>query len=174
MSRLLVRAMTSFTLGLLVAACGTSNDNPTAAPVPAISFHPCDGFGVEAQAAAGFSPGSMERREDRQEPFRRLACWFDSESPEYGTTISSNEISLERVETDERFTLRDVSSVGGHRALLHDFPGGLSCLVSIDFDSAVLEFMVGYKTGAFATADQACPQAVKVATDLAPYFPDHL
>lgn len=88
--------------------------------------------------------------------------------------LSSNGYTLAKVTGDDRLTLMEQTTIGGHRALVNDFPGGLSCVVSIDVQPGVLEFMVGYKIDDFETADQACDQAVNVATAMAPYFPEHL
>ncbi|WP_072689158.1 hypothetical protein [Rhodococcus marinonascens] len=47
--------------------------------------------------------------------------------------------------------------IAGHRTLLNDFPRGLQCLASIDFDSSILEVVVGYKQVGVETAGQAWP-----------------
>ncbi|MDV7269223.1 DUF3558 domain-containing protein, partial [Rhodococcus oxybenzonivorans] len=49
------------------------------------------------------------------------------------------------------------------------------CTVSVAIEPGILEFMIGYsELEDFTTVDAACDQATKVATTLAPYFPDHL
>ncbi len=137
-------------------------------------FHPCDGFDPDARAAAGIDDGEPVKFEDREIPYQDWACSFDSDDPYFGVVVSSAAKLLSKTENDARLTLVEDTPVGGHRTLLHDFPGGLQCLASVDFDTAVLEIMVMYKQVGVETADEACPLALKVAQDVGPYFPEHL
>ncbi|WP_084721723.1 DUF3558 domain-containing protein [Rhodococcus marinonascens] len=159
----------------LLAGCGNSPaEEPVAQPVPRLTFHPCDGFGPDAQAVAGIDGKIPKRYEDREEPYQDWACSFRSDDPYFGVLVSSAAKLLSKTENDARLTLIDDTQIAGHRTLLHDFPGGLQCVASVDFDTAVLEIMVGYKQVGVDTADQACPLALKVAQDLGPHFPEHL
>lgn len=168
-------AVAVLSVSVSVAACGPSEEgNPTPAPIPRLTFHPCDGFGPDALAAAGIDGKVPKRFEDREEPFQSWACSYHSEDPYFSALVSSQGIPLSKAEHDERFTLVEDTEIGGHRSLLQDFPGGLQCLTSVDIAPGVLEVVVGYKQGDIETAEQACPLALKIAQDLAPYFPDHL
>ncbi|MFZ2173822.1 MAG: DUF3558 domain-containing protein [Rhodococcus sp. (in: high G+C Gram-positive bacteria)] len=171
----LVAATTFIVLVVSVAGCGNSSDGePIVEPAPRLTFHPCDGFGPDALAAAGINGKEPKRFEDREEPYQSWACSYRSDNPYFSLLVSSNGKSLSKTESDARLTLVEEVEVGGHRSLLHDFPGGLQCVASVEIDPGVLEVMVGYKQGDLETAEQACPLALKVAQDLAPYFPDHL
>ncbi|NLG54444.1 MAG: DUF3558 domain-containing protein [Rhodococcus sp.] len=159
---------------LSLTAC-TSSEQAAAPPeLPPLTFHPCDGFGPDARAAAGIDGADIQRYEDREEPFQARPCSYRSDDPYSSVLISSNRIRLSKAENDERYTLVQDTTVAGHRTLITDFPGGLQCKASVDFDPNVLEVMVGYKQGDIETPEQACSLALQVVEDLAPYFPDHL
>ena len=158
-----------------LVACGPSEEGTaTAAPPPRLTFHPCDGFGPDVRVAAGINGTEPERYEDREEPYQSWACSFQFDTRAASLMVSSNGILLSRTENDSRLTRLADTEIAGHRTLLNDFPGGLQCVASVQFDTGVLEVMVGYKQIELETAEEACPLALKVAQDLAPYFPAHL
>lgn len=160
---------------LTVSLASCAADEQTEPPeLPPLTFHPCDGFGPDARAAAGIDGADIERYENREEPYQARVCSYRSDDPYSSVLISSNRIPWSKAENDERLTLVQDTTVAGHRTLVHDFPGGLQCVASVDFDPNVLEVMVGYKQGDIETPEQACPLALQVVEDLAPYFPDHL
>ena len=157
-----------------LVACGTSQSEDTPAVQASLTSHPCDVFGPDAQSAAGLDRRESERYEDREEPFQRRSCSYASSDPYSNALVSFNGMPLADVESDERFTLVEDVEVAGHRALVHDFPGGVQCLASVEIDPGVLEVMVGYKAIGMETPEEACSFALQVAEDLAPYFPEHL
>ncbi|AOW92560.1 hypothetical protein BFN03_07165 [Rhodococcus sp. WMMA185] len=159
----------------LLTGCGNSPaEESVAEPLPRLTFHPCDGFGTDARAAAGIDDGEPVKFDNREEPFQRWSCSFSSDDPYSGVVVSSNAISLSKTANDDRLTLVEDTKIAGHRTLLNDFPRGLACVASVDFDTAVLEIMVGYKQVVIETADQACQLALRVTQDLSPWFPEHL
>lgn len=173
--RLIGTATTAVALTVSLAACGTSDDDAAEAqPQPRLTAHPCDVFGPEAQAAAGINGKTPRRYDDREIPFQSRECSFLSRNPDSSALISFNAIPMSDVDEDDRFTRLQETEIAGHRAVLDDFPGGVQCLVSVDFDPGVLEVMVGYPQGDIETREQACPLALKFAQDLGPYFPEHL
>lgn len=158
-----------------LAACGSSDDGAEEAkPQPRLTAHPCDVFGPDAQAAAGINGKTPERYEDREEPYQSRACSFLSRDPYSHALVSFNGAPISDVDEDKRFTRTQEVEIDGRRTVVDDFPGGLQCLASVDFDPGVLEVMVGYEQGDIETPDQACPLALKVAQDLAPFYPEHL
>ncbi|MEV0946556.1 DUF3558 domain-containing protein [Rhodococcus sp. NPDC049939] len=159
----------------LLAGCGNPPDGePVAESIPRLTFHPCDGIGPDARVAAGIDGKVPVRFEDREEPYQDWACSFRLDDPYSSVVVSSAGKLLSKSENDKRLTLVEDTQIGEHRTLVHDFPGGLQCVASVDFDNAVLEIMVMYKRVGVETADQACPLALKVAQDLSPWFPEHL
>ncbi|MEV0945338.1 DUF3558 domain-containing protein [Rhodococcus sp. NPDC049939] len=167
--------MSTIAVVSLLAGCGgASVGEPAAEPVSQLTFHPCDGFGPDALAASGIDDTEPVKFEDREIPFQRWACSYFSYDPYFSVVVSSNGRLLSETENDTRLTLMEDTQIAGHRTLLHDFPGGLACVASVDFDTAVLEIMVGHKQVVVGTTEQACPLALKVARDLGPYFPERL
>ncbi|QNG18158.1 DUF3558 domain-containing protein [Rhodococcus triatomae] len=161
-------------IGTSSAACGASQGEDVPEPQASLTSHPCDVFGPDALSAAGFDPSESERYDDREEPFQRRACSYYAGESHKRALVSFNGMPLADVESDERFTLVEDVEVAGHRALVHDFPGGVQCLASVEIDPGVLEVMVGYKAIGMETPEEACSFALQVAEDLAPYFPEHL
>ncbi|NLG54439.1 MAG: DUF3558 family protein [Rhodococcus sp.] len=159
---------------LSLTACTSGEQAAPPPELPPLTFHPCDGFGPDARAAAGIDGADIERYEDREEPYQAWACSYYSDDPYSSVLISSNRVPWSKAENDERLTLVEETTVAGHRTRVHDFPGGLQCVASVDFDPNVLEVMVGYKQGDIETPEPACSLALQVVRDLAPYFPDHL
>lgn len=172
--RIATGAVAAVALMLSLASCAADDEVSAPPELPPLTFHPCDVFGPQARAAAGIDGKVPKRYPDREKPFQARECSFRSDDPYSSVLISSNRIRLSKSENDERLTLEQETTVGGHRTLVHDFPGGLQCIASVGFDPNVLEVMVGYKQGDIETPEQACPLALQVVQDLAPYFPDHL
>ncbi|MFD4366679.1 DUF3558 family protein [Rhodococcus sp. NPDC058521] len=172
-----INGATVATLALAVslAACGTSDDDAAEAqPQPRLTAHPCDVFGPDARASAGIDKREPERYQDREEPYQRRSCSYMSSDPYSSVLVSFNGFPISDVDDDDRFTRTQEAEIVGRRTVVDDFPGGLQCLASVDFDPGVLEVMVGYEQSDIDTSEQACPLALKVAQDLAPYFPEHL
>ncbi|MDT2004271.1 DUF3558 domain-containing protein [Rhodococcus opacus] len=168
---LLVLAASSI---LMTAGCSqTTEGDPGAEPAPDITFHPCDAMPAEAIQGLGLDVRPPDRR-DHDNP-KSLGCGYLSNDPEYGLTIAARPDTLDEVKSDDRFNVLNETEIGGRRALLSDFRGGSACTVSVAIEPGILEFMIGYsELEDFATVDAACDQATKVATTLAPYFPDNL
>ena len=159
---------------LVTAGCTQSTqDDPVAEAGPDITFHPCDAIPADAIQDLGLDVRPPDRR-DHDNP-KSLGCGYLSNSPEYGLTIASRPEALEKVKSDQRFNVLRETEIGGRDALVSDFRGGSACTVSVAIEPGILEFMIGYsELEDFTTVDAACDQAMKVATALAPYFPDHL
>ena len=142
--------------------------------VPEITFHPCDGFSSEALAAAGLDARPPDRMPDRDNP-QNFGCGFQSHDSYSGIVVSAIGEEPDSVKSDQRFNVLRETEIGGRSALVSDFRGGSACTVSVAIEPGTLEFMIGYsELEDFTTVDAACDQATKVATTLAPYFPDHL
>ncbi|KXF52418.1 hypothetical protein AXA44_10100 [Rhodococcus sp. SC4] len=140
---------------------------------PEIMFHPCDGLPPDAIRAVGLDVRPPER-DDTDNP-RALGCGYLSNDPNYGITVAARAETFEDIESSDRFDILSETEIGGRRALVSDFRGGSACTVSVAIEPGILEFMIGYsELEDFTTVDAACDQATKVATTLAPYFPDHL
>ena len=156
-----------------VAGCSTPVDGAAAQPpVEKITFHPCDGFPQDAIEAAKIDVRAGSRLSD--EPANR-SCSYRSRNPDYGVVISAIAETFSSVESSDRFNVLRETEIGGRDALVSDFRGGSACTVSVAIEPGILEFMIGYsELEDFTTVDAACDQAMKVATALAPYFPDHL
>jgi len=167
----------AFVVGLVgigaIAGCSTPVDGAAAQQqAKAIAFHPCDGLTPEALQAAQIDVRPGSRLSD--EPANR-SCSFRSRNPDYGVVISALAETASSVESSDRFDILSETEIGGRRALVSDFRGGSACTVSVAIEPGILEFMIGYsELEDFTTVDAACDQATKVATTLAPYFPDHL
>ena len=167
------------TLSLLsvvgVVACSQPVDGKTAGePAIEISYQPCDAFSPEALAAAGIDAAPPDRMPDRNDPPNH-ACGFLSRDPSYVAVVSAIGAPFSGIAGDDRFDVLSETEIGGRRALVSDFRGGSACTVSVAIEPGILEFMIGYsELEDFTTVDAACDQATKVATALAPYFPDHL
>ncbi|MDI9953732.1 DUF3558 domain-containing protein [Rhodococcus sp. IEGM 1305] len=159
---------------LVTAGCAPSTQgDPGAEVAPDITFHPCDAIPAEAIHSLGLDVRPPDRR-DHDNP-KSLGCGYLSNAPEYGLTIASRPDTLDKVKSDDRFDVLSETEIGGRRALVSDFRGGSACTVSVAIEPGILEFMIGYsELEDFTTVDAACDQATKVATALAPYFPDHL
>ncbi|MFC9357310.1 DUF3558 domain-containing protein [Rhodococcus sp. NPDC057014] len=157
-----------------LSACNQSFDGqPGQQPEPEITFHPCDGLPPDAIRAIGLDVRPPER-DDTDVP-RALGCGYLSNNPNYGITIAARAETFSSVESSDRFNVLRETDIGGRDALVSDFRGGSACTVSVAIDPGILEFMIGYsELEDFTTVDAACDQATKVATALAPYFPDHL
>ncbi|MFD7011546.1 DUF3558 domain-containing protein [Rhodococcus jostii] len=146
---------------------------PVPQPKPEIMFHPCDGLPPDAIRAVGLDVRPPER-DDTDNP-RALGCGYLSNDPNYGITVAARTETLDDIESSDRFHVLSETEIGGRRALVSDFRGGSACTVSVAIEPGILEFMIGYsELEDFTTVDAACDQATKVATTLAPYFPDHL
>ncbi|WP_072686897.1 hypothetical protein [Rhodococcus marinonascens] len=97
---------TAVALSLSLAACGSSGTGePIAEPVPRLTFHPCDGFGPDARAAAGIDGSEPVRYEDREEPYQSWACSHYSYHPYSSVLVSSNAIPVSKTQNDSRLTL---------------------------------------------------------------------
>ncbi|WP_249354695.1 DUF3558 domain-containing protein [Rhodococcus sp. USK13] len=158
----------------MAAGCSPTTDgDPSPLPPTEIGFHPCDGFPVEVIGSMGLDVRPPDRR-DHDNP-TSLGCGYLSNLPEYGITIAARSETTAEVGADDRFTVLSETTIGGRPALVSDFRGGSACTVSVAIEPGILEFMIGYsELEDFTTVDAACDQATKVATTLAPYFPDHL
>ncbi|MFC9838133.1 DUF3558 domain-containing protein [Rhodococcus sp. NPDC127530] len=156
-----------------IAGCSTPVDGAEAQqPVNEIAFHPCDGFTQESLKAAQIDVRAGSRLSDES---ANRSCSFRSRNPDYGVVISAIGEAPDSVKSDDRFDVLSETEIGGRRALVSDFRGGSACTVSVAIEPGILEFMIGYsELEDFTTVDAACDQATKVATTLAPYFPDHL
>ncbi|MFF2110455.1 DUF3558 domain-containing protein [Rhodococcus koreensis] len=156
-----------------IAGCSTPVDGAAAQqPAKEIAFHPCDGLSQEAIQAAKIDVRAGSRLSD--EPVNR-SCSYRSRNPDYGVVISAIAETFSSVESSDRFNVLGETDIGGRSALVSDFRGGSACTVSVAIEPGILEFMIGYsELEDFTTANAACDQATKVATALAPYFPDHL
>ncbi|MFC0447887.1 DUF3558 domain-containing protein [Rhodococcus jostii] len=159
---------------LVVCGCAESVDGQADdAPTSEITFHPCDAMPAEAIQGLGLDVRPPDRR-DHDNP-KSLGCGYLSNDPEYGLTIAARPHTLDEVKSDDRFNILRETEICGRRALVSDFRGGSACTVSVAIEPGILEFMIGYsELEDFTTVDAACDQATKVATTLAPYFPDHL
>ncbi|MCQ4117608.1 DUF3558 domain-containing protein [Rhodococcus sp. FXJ9.536] len=160
---------------LSVSGCTQSLDGRAGeAPKPSISFHPCDGFSQEAITTARMNASPPDRMPERNNP-QSFGCGYQSPDSYSGVVISAIGETFDSVKTSDRFTVLDETTIGGRPALVSDFRGGSACTVSVAIEPGILEFMIGYsELEDFKTVDAACDQATKVATTLAPYFPDHL
>jgi Protein of unknown function (DUF3558) len=146
---------------------------PGQQPKPEIMFHPCDGLPPDAIRAVGLDVRPPER-DDTANP-RALGCGYLSNDPNYGITVAARAETFQDIASDDRFDVLRETEIGGRRAVVSDFRGGSACTVSVAIEPGILEFMIGYsELEDFTTVDAACDQATKVATTLAPYFPDHL
>ncbi|OUS92908.1 DUF3558 family protein [Rhodococcus sp. NCIMB 12038] len=178
MTRFAVRA-TMGSLSLLsvvgVVACSQPVDGePAGEPAVEIAYQPCDAFSPEALAAARIDAAPPDRMPDRDDPPNH-ACGFLSRDPSYVVVASAIGAPFSGIASDDRFNVLRETEIGGRSALVSDFRGGSACTVSVAIEPGILEFMVGYsELEDFTTVDAACDQATKVATALAPYFPDHL
>jgi len=164
------------TVGVLVAGgCAEPVDGQAdETPVPEITFHPCDGFSSEVLAAVRLDARPPDRMPDRNNP-QNFGCGFQSQDSYSGIVISAIGETPDSVRSDDRFNVLSETEIGGRAALVSDFRGGSACTVSVAIEPGILEFMIGYsELEDFTTVDAACDQATKVATTLAPYFPDHL
>ncbi|MHA4852191.1 DUF3558 domain-containing protein [Rhodococcus sp. MSC1_016] len=166
-------ASTAIALG--VSGCTQSVDGHAAEPPnPRISFHPCDGFPEEAIVTARLNASPPDRMPERHNP-QVYGCGYQSPDSYSGVVISAIAETFSSVESSDRFTVLSETTIGGRPALVSDFRGGSACTVSVAIEPGILEFMIGYsELEEFTTVDAACDQATKVATTLAPYFPDHL
>ncbi|MCQ4117610.1 DUF3558 domain-containing protein [Rhodococcus tibetensis] len=171
-SGLIGMVLGAVTAGALVG-CSESADGGTAIPVVhEILYHPCDDLSQEAISAAGIDVRAGSRLSDEA---ANRSCSFRSRDPDFGVVISAIGETFDSVKTSDRFTVLDETTIGGRPALVSDFRGGSACTVSVAIEPGILEFMIGYsELEDFKTVDAACDQATKVATTLAPYFPDHL
>jgi hypothetical protein len=158
-----------------VVACSQPVDGePAGEPAIEIAYQPCDDFSPEALATAGIDAAPPDRMPDRNNPPNH-ACGFLSRDPYYVAVVSAIGAPFSGVASDDRFTVLSETTIGGRPALVSDFRGGSACTVSVAIEPGILEFMIGYsELEDFTTVDAACDQATKVATTLAPYFPDHL
>ncbi len=167
------------TLSLLsvvgVGACSQPVDGkPAGEPAIEISYQPCDALSSEALAAARIDAAPPDRMPDRNDPPNH-ACGFLSRDPYYVAVVSAIGAPFSGIASDDRFDVLSETEIGGRRALVSDFRGGSACTVSVAIEPGILEFMIGYsELEDFTTVDAACDQATRVATTLAPYFPDHL
>jgi hypothetical protein len=164
------------TVGVLLAGGCTESVDGRAdkTSVPEIAFHPCDGFSSEALAAVRLDARPPDRMPDRDNP-QNFGCGLQSRDSYSGVVISAIGETPDRVKSDDRFAVLSETEIGGRRALVSDFRGGSACTVSVAIEPGILEFMIGYsELEDFTTVEAACDQATKVATTLAPYFPDHL
>ena len=160
-------------VAMAIAGCSTPVDGAAAQqPAKEIAFHPCDGLTQAALQAAQIDVRAGSRLSD--EPANR-SCSFRSRNPDYGVVISAIDETPDNVKSDQRFNVLRETEIGGRSALVSDFRGGSACTVSVAIEPGILEFMIGYsELEEFTTVEAACDQATKVATSLAPYFPDHL
>jgi len=158
----------------MTVGCSQSTlGDPGAEAAPDITFHPCDAIPAEAIHGLGLDVRPPDRR-DHDNP-KSLGCGYLSNTPEYGLTIAARPQTPDSVRSDDRFNVLSETEIGGRAALVSDFRGGSACTVSVAIEPGILEFMIGYsELEDFTTVDAACDQATKVATTLAPYFPDHL
>ena len=173
-----MRIRVSYTVTIAMATivglsgCAESLGRLAEAVVPEIAFHPCDGLPHEAIQAAKIDVRAGSRLSD--EPTNR-SCSYRSRNPDYGVVISAIAETFTSVEPSDRFNVLRETEIGGRDVLVSDFRGGSACTVSVAIEPGILEFMIGYsELEDFTTVDAACDQATKVATALAPYFPDHL
>nr|WP_043826742.1 DUF3558 domain-containing protein [Rhodococcus opacus] len=159
---------------LTLSACNQSVEGQAGQqPKPEITFHPCDGLPPDAIRAVGLDVRPPER-DDTDVPSAR-GCGYLSNNPNYGITIAARAETFEDIESSDRFNVLRETQIGGRSALVSDFRGGSACTVSVAIEPGILEFMIGYsELEEFTTVEAACDQATKVATSLAPYFPDHL
>ena len=157
-----------------LSACNQAVEGqPGQQPKPDITFHPCDELPPDAIHAVGLDVRPPER-DDTDVP-RALGCGYLSNNPNYGITIAARAETFDDIESSDRFNVLRETEIGGRDALVSDFRGGSACTVSVAIEPGILKFMIGYsELEDFTTVDAACDQATKVATALAPYFPDHL
>jgi hypothetical protein len=172
LSGAIVMVLGVVTAGGLVG-CAEAADGGTATPVVhEISYHPCDDLSQESISAAGIDVRAGSRLSDE---VANRSCSFRSRDPDFGVVISAIAETFSSVESSDRFAVLSETTIGGRPALVSDFRGGSACTVSVAIEPGILEFMIGYsELEDFTTVDAACDQATKVATTLAPYFPDHL
>ncbi|MBC2641749.1 MULTISPECIES: DUF3558 family protein [unclassified Rhodococcus (in: high G+C Gram-positive bacteria)] len=178
MRRVAARAAIGTLSLLTVVAAGACSEpvdgKSVEEPATEIAFRPCDGFSPEALAAAKIDAASPDRMPDREDPPNH-ACGYLSRDPYYVAVVSAIGTPFSSIRSDDRFNVLSETEIGGRRALVSDFRGGSACTVSVAIEPGILEFMIGYsELEDFTTVEAACDQATKVATALAPYFPDRL
>ncbi|QNG19873.1 DUF3558 domain-containing protein [Rhodococcus triatomae] len=172
-------------LGLLtvtaLTACGTDTDSPTttttsAAPIP-ITYHPCDDLSFDALAQVGFD---LEHdRTDRQNPISH-GCTFAHIDPGYGATFSARGMTFDSVLADERLVEYNRTTINGRDVSIAEFTGGSNCFATMDIEPGVFQFSVtysptsGYPDRYVTTIEQACSEAERILTALAPHLPDRL
>ncbi|QNG19874.1 DUF3558 domain-containing protein [Rhodococcus triatomae] len=172
-------------LGLLtvttLTACGSDTDSPTttttsAAPIP-ITYHPCDDLSFDALAQVGFD---LEHdRTDRQNPISH-ECTFAHIDPGYGATFAAMGRAFEDVVADERLEEKKRIQINGRDVSIADFTVGSNCFATMDIEPGVFQFSVtysptsGYPDRYVATIEQACSEAERILTALAPHLPDRL
>ncbi|WP_257890594.1 DUF3558 domain-containing protein [Rhodococcus sp. USK10] len=167
-------AMSALVLVGFATSCEqSSNGEATAEPAPTIGYHPCDDLPIEAIKEARIDARPPSRSD--HESTSNFACMFTSHDPYYGITIAARGDTIEDIRQDDRFEVVNETEIGGRHAVVGLFLGG-SCSVAVDIAPGVLDFEILYSEGSpeFTTANAACDQATRVATALAPYFPDHL
>ncbi|QNG17898.1 DUF3558 domain-containing protein [Rhodococcus triatomae] len=171
-------------LGFLTAATITScsGDDATpptatsAAPIP-ITYHPCDDLSFDALAQVGFD---LEHdRTDRPNPISH-ECTFAHIHPGYGATFAAMGKTFDDVVADERLEEKKRIQINGRDVSIADFTVGSNCFASMDIEPGVFQFSVTYSPTAnrpdesVTTIEQACGEAERVLTALAPHLPDRL
>ena len=165
-----------------LTACGTDTDSPTAtttsaAPIP-ITYHPCDDLSFDALEEVGFSVRSPDRT-DRQNPVSH-ECTFGHRNPGYGATFAAMGKTFDDVVADERLDEHTRIQINGRDVSIADFTVGSNCLATMDIEPGVLQLSVTYSPTAnrpdesVTTIEQACSEAERILTALAPHLPDRL
>ncbi|QNG19929.1 DUF3558 domain-containing protein [Rhodococcus triatomae] len=165
-----------------LTSCGTDTDSPTAtttsaAPIP-ITYHPCDDLSFDALEEVGFSVRSPYRT-DRQNPISH-ECTFAHRDPGYGASFSAMGRTFDDVVADQRLEEHTRIQINGRDVSIADFTGGSNCLATMDIEPGVLQFSVTYSPTSdrpdedITTIEQACSEAERILTALAPHLPDRL
>ncbi|QNG19847.1 DUF3558 domain-containing protein [Rhodococcus triatomae] len=173
-------------LGLLAAvsltACGTDTDSPTAtttsaAPIP-ITYHPCDDLPFDALEEVGFSVANHHRTE-RQNPISN-ECSVAHWNPGYGATFAARGMTFESVLADERLVEYNRTTINGRDVSIAEFTGGSNCFATMDIEPGIFQLSVTYSPTSdrpdedVTTPEQACSEAERILTALAPHLPDRL
>jgi hypothetical protein len=168
---------------LLMSACSTASTAGTPQPAPtttpgsvaAMSYDPCTQFTDAMATALGFDPSTKMPYSAGAGGATETGCaWKNSTTmTTLGVDLGKSQSTLDQYRNNPTFNGITELTIAGHAAVnfvTDTAGGGCNLAIEITGGSAIVATSAQTQT-AGATDPDSCPDAIRIATAIAPLFP---
>jgi hypothetical protein len=158
------------------STAGSAQPAPTSVPgsVAELSYDPCTQVTDAMISALGFDPGTKKPYDAGVGAATETGCsWKDSEAmPRLSTDLGKSVSTLDQYRNNPTFNGVKELTIDGHAAInfVTDTAGG-GCNLAVEINGGTAIIATSASSQSSAPNPDSCPDAVRIATAIAPLFP---